>query len=315
MPEGMEGILGSEQTLSSNSAPKEQKEQETAEVKDRFCEINEKRVHYLEAGQGEPVILIHGWLGSADGFCYVAPEFGKEFHVLAPNLPGCGSRDRKLVATEDGTPRNSQELDEEHTLQNYVEFLHAFVQKLNLSSVRLVGVSMGATLALEWAKKYPEEISKLAVFEPVVGKKDIMRAVRILNSAAYKMKWTRRPSRWLVAQAEKMGKGFRRLPLKDKEEILHELYGGTLRSASESGNSLCRGVNINGYQEIQVPTLLISGGLRTPIYSPSTIERLAKVIPDAQLAKYPEVGHNMIRENAPSFVKTVSNFLKSSKEN
>lgn len=310
MPEGMEGIPGPKQTF---VAPKEQKEQETVEVKDRFCEIKGKRVHYLEAGQGEPVILIHGWLGSADGFCYVAPEFAKEFHILAPNLPGCGSRDRKLVATKDGTPRNSQELNEEHTLQNYVEFLHAFVQKLNLPRVKLVGVSMGATLALEWAKKYPAEISKLAVFEPVVGDKDIIRAVRILNSVAYKAKWTRRPIRWLVASAEKMDQGFRKLPQKDKEKILNELYGGTLRSASESGSSLCKGVDTNEYQKIQVPTFLISGGFRTPIYSPNTVEQLTKVIPQARVTKYPEAGHNMIRENAPTFVEIVSEFLKGNK--
>lgn len=305
MPEGMEGIPGPEQTF---VAPEEQKEQETAEVKDRFCEINKKRVHYLEAGQGEPVILIHGWLGSADGFTYVIPELAKEFHVIAPNLPGCGRREGQLVA-KDGSPRNSQELDEKHTLTAYVEFLHKFVHELNLPTVKLVGVSMGATVALEWAKKYPGEVEKVAAFEPPIGGKDILLAVRALNKLA-KIKWLRRPIRWLVAQGEKQDPSFKKLPQKDKEEILDEFYGGMLRSAAESGDDLSHGIDTKGYQNIQVETLIITGGLRTPVSSPKASEEIAKVIPGAKLVKYPEAGHNMIRENAPTFTEIVRNFLK-----
>lgn len=300
MPEGFEGPPEQEVTVV--------KEQEATEVRDRFLWQEGKRVHYLEAGTGEPVLLIHGWLGSSDDFSAAMPEFAKRFHAIAPDLPGCGLRERELAHA--ATLKSSQELEEKHTVSAYVEFLHRFVASVNLQRVNIVGLSMGATVCLEWAKKYPQDIVKIAVFEPVLGKEISLQA-KILAEIA-RIKPLRRIVRWLIVQAEINDSAFKKLPQKHKEAMINEIYGSSLRVAFEAGRDSIKGVDTQSYKNIKTPTLLMSGGLKTPISDPEAIKNLAKIISNSRFMEFPLASHipGLVREDPRSFSQVICDFLE-----
>lgn len=268
-------------------------------VQSKFVMVNGKKIHYLEAGEGSPLILIHGWLASSNVFHKIIPELSKKFHVLVPDLPGYGLKDV------------SQELDSEHTLAAYVDFLRAFVKEMKLQRVNLVGLSMGGTISLEWAKRFPQEIEKIAVFEPVLGKEDISGLARNLSKVAYTVKSLRRFIRWLIVQGAKREKFITKLSVQDQKAVLGEIYGGELRAAAESAHDLLKGVDIKSYKGIQAPVLLVAGGFQTSISSPHSIEKLAQVLPHVRVEKFASGSHNLVREEggAPAFAKVLIDFF------
>lgn len=271
------------------------------DIVDRFIVVDGKKIHYLEVGEGTPLVSIHGWLASSNSFHKIIPELAKKFHVLAPDLPGCGLKNI------------SQELAGEHTIASYVDFCHSFIQNQGLKKVGVLGLSMGGTIALEWARRFPQDIEKIAAFEPILGKEDISGLARSLSKIAYSAKPLRRLIRWLVVQGAKREKFVTKLSIQDQKAIFGEIYGGSLKAAAESAYDLLKGVDIASYSGIKVPILLMAGGFQTAVSSPKSIEKLAGVSPHVRVERFSSGSHNLVREDegAPVFAKILSEFFSS----
>ena len=109
---------------------------------------------YYEAGtpNGRPLVLLHSMSTSADSFRETMHELASDHWLIAPDIPGFGY-------TDSTTPYNFPHL---------VEWLAAFCEALNLSSVTLLGHSFGGTLAMTHAVTYPENVDKLLLLAPAV---------------------------------------------------------------------------------------------------------------------------------------------------
>jgi pimeloyl-ACP methyl ester carboxylesterase len=108
------------------------------------------RLHYLEAGSGRPLVLVHG-LGSNAALEWgrlVAP-LGRRFHVFAPDLPGFGESDRPAAA--------------DYSIPMQVGAVRAFMQAKGLGRVRLAGISMGGWISARLAGEHPEMVERLVL--------------------------------------------------------------------------------------------------------------------------------------------------------
>ena len=104
------------------------------------------RLHYLDRGQGRPVILIHGLRGSAYDFeVSISEGLARDHRVIAFDRPGNGYSDK--------LPDDRQSL--------FVEArqLHAAALKLGLKRPLIVGYSLGAAVAIAYADAYPEDVA------------------------------------------------------------------------------------------------------------------------------------------------------------
>jgi len=104
------------------------------------------KTHYLHAGAGEPVVLIHGGGPGAAAeptWRLTLPALAEHFAVYAPDLMGAGLSDRPLV---------------DYSFQTLVEHVAGFVDALNLDQVRVVGNSVGAYLAVKYALDHPGRV-------------------------------------------------------------------------------------------------------------------------------------------------------------
>lgn len=114
------------------------------------------RMRVVEAGprMGRPVVLLHGWGASVymyrDGIALL-PAYG--LRVIAVDLRGFGLSDRPVA-------RGAYALDA------YLADLHALLDALELPSAALVGQSMGGGLALHYALRYKERVSRLVLINP-----------------------------------------------------------------------------------------------------------------------------------------------------
>jgi esterase len=105
------------------------------------------QLHFKEYGQGRPVILLHGLLGSADNWHSVAQQLGERFLVFA------------LDQRNHGQSPHSAEMSYPLMADDVNEFLVA----RDLERVRMVGHSMGGKTAMQFAVQFPDKVEKLLV--------------------------------------------------------------------------------------------------------------------------------------------------------
>lgn len=112
-------------------------------------------VHYEVYGRGKPVILLHGWLGSWGLWQETMAYLGKYYRTYALDFWGFG---------ESGKQRDT------YAIQDFVSLVKQFMDQLGISRAPLVGHSMGGTVSLSVAIRYPERVSKVVVVgSPIVG--------------------------------------------------------------------------------------------------------------------------------------------------
>ena len=126
-------------------------------VVSRTADVDGVTLHYLTAGSGEPLILLHGYAQTSHMWAAVIPQFAKRFLVIAPDLPGIG--DSAIPA--DG-------LD----MKTAAVRIHALARALHVQKARVVGHDIGLMVAYAYAAQFPAEVEKLVVmdaFLPGVG--------------------------------------------------------------------------------------------------------------------------------------------------
>ncbi len=111
------------------------------------------QLHYLTGGAGETVVLLHGWPQHSLQWHAVGPKLAERYHVVLPDLPGCGGSfvprtglDKKTVAAS----------------------IRSLVEQLGVGPVRLVGYDHGAGVAYNYACANPGDVSHLVFLEYVL---------------------------------------------------------------------------------------------------------------------------------------------------
>ncbi|WP_026581755.1 alpha/beta fold hydrolase [Bacillus sp. J33] len=110
--------------------------------------FNGTAISYYGEGQGEPVVLIHGFCGSKDYWSKVIPALAEEYHVIAVDLPGHG---------ESGLPM------EDTSIEKMAEALNDAIQELGVEKVSLFGHSLGGYVTLAFAEAFADKLQKFAL--------------------------------------------------------------------------------------------------------------------------------------------------------
>lgn len=104
------------------------------------------KLHYIEQGQGQPLILLHGNGEECSYFVYQLDHFSKKYRVIAIDTRGHGK-----------SPRGKDPF----TIKQFAEDLYDFLDEKNIARAILLGFSDGGNIAMEFALKHPEKIEKL----------------------------------------------------------------------------------------------------------------------------------------------------------
>jgi pimeloyl-ACP methyl ester carboxylesterase len=123
----------------------------------RFANLNGVRLHYLVAGKGDPVVLLHGYAETSHMWLPLISELANTRTVIAPDLRGAGQ---------------SSKPDGGYTKAAMAQDIHALVRQLGYERLRIVGHDIGLMVAYAYAAQYPNEVEKIALmdaFLPGVG--------------------------------------------------------------------------------------------------------------------------------------------------
>jgi haloacetate dehalogenase len=122
------------------------------EIKHHTVHANGIRQHFLDAGSGAPVVLLHGFPETSFAWRYQIPELAKTYRVIAPDLRGYGETDKPAFGYDKRSMAND---------------LRSLIKSLEIEKIALVGHDRGARVATRFAKDHPDAVDRLVVMDNV----------------------------------------------------------------------------------------------------------------------------------------------------
>src|SRR5207253_3060478 len=119
-------------------------------VTSRTAEVEGVKLHYLTAGRGPAVVLLHGYTQTSRMWKPIIPLLAKKFTVIAPDLPGIGDSE----IPKDGLDMKTAAIH-----------LHALAKSLGVEKAKVVGHDIGLMVAFAYAAQFPTETEKLVVMD------------------------------------------------------------------------------------------------------------------------------------------------------
>ena len=116
----------------------------------RTATVDGVTLHYLTAGKGPAVLLLHGYTQTSRMWSTIMPILAERFTVIAPDLPGIGESE----IPADGLDMKTAAIR-----------IHALVQSLGIEKARVVGHDIGLMVAYAYAAQFPEGVEKLVVMD------------------------------------------------------------------------------------------------------------------------------------------------------
>jgi pimeloyl-ACP methyl ester carboxylesterase len=248
-------------------------------------------VHYEVYGRGKPVILLHGWLGSWGLWQETMSFLGRYYRTYALDFWGFGESGKKR---------------ETYAVQDFVSLVDQFMEQLGIANAPLVGHSMGGTVSLSVAIKYPQRVSKVVVVgSPIVG-----------SSLALPLKWAGyRPIAFMLFNMMGVFRSAIRLasPIICRDERFadmmdRDLSRTTLESFLRSIASLRRTDLRPMLDQVKVPAMGMYGD-RDVIVHPRQWEPMQKGIAHAHIERFPSAGHFPMLEEPQNFSERLKSFL------
>jgi pimeloyl-ACP methyl ester carboxylesterase len=228
-------------------------------------------VRYEVAGEGDPVVLVHGLSGSTRWWDRNVPALARHHRVYLVNLPGFGAFRRRA---------------QRFVLAEATSWLLAWMEAVGLRRAHLVGHSMGGYLSLKLAARRPEAVRRLVLVDPAgmpSGRTMLGHLGPLLLAARYA-----RPTFLPVL-------------------VRDALYAGPLTLLRTARDLLAEDVR-GELGWVGPPTLLVWGN-RDPLIPPSIGEVMRAGIPDSRLLVIEGAGHNPMFDCPEDFNAALLAFL------
>jgi pimeloyl-ACP methyl ester carboxylesterase len=267
-------------------------------------------VKYWEYGEAtQPtIVMAHGFRGTHHGLQRIVDQL-PGYHIIVPDLPGFG---------------DSQPLAAEHSVENYVQFLHDFIASFSFDTPPiLLGHSFGSIIASHYAADHSGNIKKLILINPI-GAPALEGPKAILTKLAIFYYWLGRklpagPSHaWLSNQliVKIMSISMTKTSHKPTRAYVHDQHL-THFSRFTNPQVVAEAFNASVSHDVRevaakltMPTLLIAGD-QDDITPLSRQQALVRMIPNGQLEVIENVGHLIHYETADQAAALIDQFVRS----
>lgn len=283
--------------------------QALAEADSEFVEISGLSVHVKQMGRGERVlVLLHGFTASTFTWREVMGPLAEHGTVIAFDRPGFGLTERALPSERAG--------QNPYTPEAATELVIGLLDHYGVERATLIGNSAGGALAAYTALRYPERVEALVLADaPVfsVGGGSPPFLLPLFNSPQMRHLGPL-VSRAFIGNLPDFVRGF----WHDKAKVTPEIIEGYEKPFRVENwdrafwevfaNS--RALELGGrLGELTLPVLVVTGANDTTVPVDQS-ERLARELPNAQYAAFPNCGHLPQEECSAAFVAAVTGFLK-----
>jgi pimeloyl-ACP methyl ester carboxylesterase len=246
--------------------------------------IDGQIVHFEALGRGQPVLFLHGWLGSWRYWMAAMAAISDKNRAYALDLWGFG---------------DSGKAKTRYTLNDYVNLIEAFTEAIGLREMVLVGHTLGAIVALQYAGRNPDQVHKVLAVSLPLRWQDINR--RLLNrstTAGNDKFWLEKMWPWWqpVLPEEVQTEGEKT----DSEAILSTLH-------EFAQFDLCQHLHHLGQSREQL--LLTIFGEQDHLVSAKPLWSLNERWPNIRTMALAEAGHFPMLDQPAKFQRLLKDFL------
>lgn len=254
-----------------------------------FARVNGIKLYYNAYGRGEPVVFIHGVGITSRVWDFQKEGLSKDFRMIVYDLRGSG--------------RSSKTVDQFHTAELLAEDLKGLLDYLKVKKVHLVGLSMGAAVAMKFAIEYPHRVKTLILsgaFSDLTGLLNFTK--RYLSGIVGKLLMTR----FFGELATKM-----MLPSAPKHELLyyHKNIISVDRDEIKKYRQVLSSYSItSALNKITAPTLIMYGEHEPVMHKYGRL--ISKKIRNSKMVIVSKVGHGWNGEDPELFNAMVAGFIR-----
>ncbi len=249
-----------------------------------------QEIYIDDIGEGYPLVLVHGYLGSSAMWKFQKDYLKNYFRVIAPALPGFGE---------------SHKVKSLNSINAMAKIILKCVQKKKINKFNLMGHSMGGMVVQEIVKIAGDNVNKLICFATgSIGNipdrfESLDVSIKRLKEEGIKETAKRIPPKWFAHG--------------NKAKNYYLCEDATKEISEETAyNALNAMKNWNGLENlknIKNKTLIIWGD-KDVSYNFSQVEMLNKNVPNSKLEIFKGCCHNVHLEEPENFNKTIKNFLE-----
>jgi len=267
--------------------------------------VGDVELHYVEQGEGEPLILLHGGQG--------------DYRAWQQHMAALSQRYRVISYSRRYHYPNRNPVRPDHSGVIDAEDLAGLIAKLDLGAVHLVGTSMGAFAALALALEHPGMVRTLVLAEPpilawaagspegAVLYRDFMARTHEPAARAFAAGDDEAAVRAFIDAFDGSGT-FASLPEERRRSIMQNVaYFRATTLSSDPHPDLPKAA----VARLEVPVLVVRGE-HTNELDVFVSDELLRVLPRAKLVVIPGAGHGSPRQNPAAFIAAVSDFLGAS---
>lgn len=267
--------------------------------------VNDVELHYVEEGSGAPVVLIHGSLADYT------------YWELSDQLPLLGERHRVIAYSRRYNYPNLNERGADHSPMVEAADLAAFLDRLGIGSVHLVGHSYGAYTALVYALDHPERVRSLVLAEPPIiswlpdihGGDGIFEGFMAKVWGPLGQAFTEGGTR---AGLEFTAQWYFKVPWEEVEPDWQTLFS---RNAEEwhalalSERTFPK-LDYDQVGSLTVPTLLLSGGKNALGFNDLVDGHLERLLPNVERVIIQDASHEMFLDDRDASARAMLDFFQ-----
>ena len=263
-------------------------------MQDGYAQLNGANIHYTVQGQGQPILLIHGYPLSGELFSRNRDALSQQYQVITLDLRGFG--------------KSSAPQDDPGSLKSYAADALGLLDKLNIQQAVIGGMSMGGPVVFEMYRTAPERFRGMILMDTIANPASIVEQY-LWNGMAQKA--VTYGSQSLVGELIKdMLSGQTRANQPDQVAFLSDI----VRQASVAGDVAGAKVlaerpdSLPTLSTITVPTLILEGQEDT-VYPLPFAKKMQQNIANSKLVIIPGAAHALVYEKAPEVNRVMLDWL------
>ena len=268
-----------------------------------FTQVENVNLHYLSAGAGEVILLLHGWPTSSFLWRNIMPSLARDHYVIALDLPGFGKSDKR--------PEDS------YSFRYYDRVIDGFLKNMGIEKITLGVHDLGGPIGLHWGVNNMERMDKLILLNTLVYP-EFSWGVKLFALATVTpglRRWITSPSG--IKKAMNFGV-YQNEPLAGEVIQAYQEPFADINSRRALLKSIQR-LSMTGFHEIAKILPLFKGPVQI-IYGErdrilpkvkTTMERVKNDLPQAKVKVIPDCGHFLQEEAPEEIAQVICDFMKS----
>ncbi|HMQ06398.1 MAG TPA: alpha/beta fold hydrolase [Saprospiraceae bacterium] len=273
----------------------------------RFINLEGQQLHYIEEGEGETILFVHGTPSWSFDFRKVICELLPEYHCVAMDHLGFGLSEKPRIA--------------DYTPQTHSRRLESFVLTKNFNKITLVLHDFGGPIGFHFAMQHPEKIRRLVVLNSwmwsIVGEPEFNKLKKMVNNPVlpFLYRYLNFSPRFIMPAS------FGKIKLSKK---IKKQYTAPFQNWYEREGMLAFARSLvndqNWFGELHEKSIsirnkevLIIWGQKDPILGMAYLHRFMDIFPNHRVMKLVEAGHFPQEENPLEIAHEIRTFMRSGK--